>query len=338
MTGISSGGNYISMNLSSINLNLLVILNALLTERSVTKAAKKIHLSQSRTSNALNQLRELFDDELLERKHFNKMDLTPKARKIQSSLDQIILDIKGLFVDNTQFYPEEARLNLNIAMCDYASALIFPLLIDALRESAPNITVSMFRINSWDEYYGGDYKNYDLAIGLGPDGAENKNVEPEILSEDSVVYVADTRHPVFLKPQLTEESLKDYPHLLIEFNRDIGALNEFDGKELNSQTCRSIYWLNEVDSDHSEIGLDGPGTTKVSIQHMMIAMKKLVDSDWICITPKKLIENILGFYNLAVRPLPYDVPVLKLLQYSRAADRNSSLHCWLREIVRNLTI
>ena len=83
------------MNLSKINLNLLVALDALLTERHVTRAAQKVFITQSAMSVALAQLRELLGDELLVRRH-KEMVPTPRALVLQPEVSRLLCDIKNV--------------------------------------------------------------------------------------------------------------------------------------------------------------------------------------------------------------------------------------------------
>src|SRR5712671_6214856 len=86
-----------SMNLASLDLNLLVALDALVSEAHVGRAAKRIGLSQPAASHALRRLRELLDDPLLVRVGA-RMQLTPRARELRAPLAQALDQLRGLFV------------------------------------------------------------------------------------------------------------------------------------------------------------------------------------------------------------------------------------------------
>src|SRR5882757_1350303 len=95
-------------SLSSIDLNLLVVLRALLRERHVTRAASQVGLSQSATSHALSRLRELCDDPLLVR-HKRGFELTPRAQRLLPSLERGLLDLQHVVSAESAFDPRTAR-------------------------------------------------------------------------------------------------------------------------------------------------------------------------------------------------------------------------------------
>ena len=83
------------IDIKKIDLNLLIILKVLLDEHNVTKASQKLNLSQSATSHALNRLRKMFNDPLLERSP-SGMRPTARALALRESLEHILIDIKQL--------------------------------------------------------------------------------------------------------------------------------------------------------------------------------------------------------------------------------------------------
>src|SRR3954470_19477030 len=94
--------------LSAIDLNLLVILRALLRERHVTRAARQVGLSQSATSHALSRLRELCGDPLLVR-HGRSLELTPRATQLLPGLERGLSELLGVVTSEPPFDPQRAR-------------------------------------------------------------------------------------------------------------------------------------------------------------------------------------------------------------------------------------
>ena len=130
------------IDIKGIDLNLLNILKVLLDEVSVTKASEKLSLSQSATSHALQRLRKMFNDPLLERSA-KGMRPTPRAIALRASLKNILLNIEQL-VAETIFVPALAEGTIHIASSDYGTTVILPSVIKQLSLSSPSINVEIY--------------------------------------------------------------------------------------------------------------------------------------------------------------------------------------------------
>lgn len=195
------------MNLHRINLNLLVALDALLDEKNVTRAAKKLFLSQSALSNNLQQLREIFENELLVREQ-NHMVLTGFAKELQPKLHQILKDINGIMKDK-EFDPKTSNKRFKIGMNDYMAALILPPLICMLQDEAPNIQIDVRPISLSDE----EYVGYDLSI-LGIYGPPLPSVmQKKLLFNDTTVCIVSSHHPLAKAKKITPGDYLRYKHI-----------------------------------------------------------------------------------------------------------------------------
>src|SRR5271170_3492449 len=127
------------VNLSSVDLNLLVVLKALLDERHVTHAAEKVGLSQPAMSRALQRLRAMFEDPLLV-KGTGGMTLTARAAELSKPLQSILNEISHIITAPT-LEPKEMRGEVVIATRDYEMAAILPDVIRKVIEHAPGLTI-----------------------------------------------------------------------------------------------------------------------------------------------------------------------------------------------------
>jgi DNA-binding transcriptional LysR family regulator len=127
------------MNLRSIDLNLLVVLQALLAERHVTKAAKRIGLSQPALSNALDRLRVLFDDPILVRRG-NRFVLSRKAERLADPLNAVLAGVEAV-VGLTSQPLAEIRQTVTLTSGDYALAALLPALWQWLQHKAPRLSL-----------------------------------------------------------------------------------------------------------------------------------------------------------------------------------------------------
>lgn len=126
------------MNLSSVDLNLLVVLDALLETRSPTLAAKRVSLSQPATSHALARLRELFEDPLLVRSGRTLVP-TPFATELRPLVRDAMTALDRALAGPIPFDPRTSRRVFTLAAGDYVTAVLVPDLVEHLAEHAPGV-------------------------------------------------------------------------------------------------------------------------------------------------------------------------------------------------------
>jgi DNA-binding transcriptional LysR family regulator len=127
-------------SLASIDFNLVKALDALLQEQSVTRAAKRLSITQPSMSSTLGRLRELFADELLIRTG-RTMRATPLAEALQPRIRRIVADIDDIVVSNVEFDPQHTAHSFRILATDYASLVLVQPLMAALAADAPNVRI-----------------------------------------------------------------------------------------------------------------------------------------------------------------------------------------------------
>jgi DNA-binding transcriptional LysR family regulator len=127
-------------HLSGIDLNLLPLLDALLEERHVTRAAKRVGLSQPAASRGLARLRELCGDPLLVRSPRGLLP-TPRAEALRAPVRQALTVLEQSLVEKVVFDPATASRKIRIVSDDYSELVLFPSLVSRLSSSAPGIDV-----------------------------------------------------------------------------------------------------------------------------------------------------------------------------------------------------
>lgn len=204
------------MNLRSFDLNLLVILDALLDEAHVTRAADRLGLSQPATSAALQRCRHLFRDELLERGR-GTMRLTARAETLRAPLKSLLGSVTDL-IDPPKIPLSEIQKTLRITVADYPALLIAAPLQRALQETAPGIG---FAIKPW---HGAEATHAslvngttDLAISVFPD--ENDEVQREELFVEDYVIAMRREHPAL--PSFDIHRWLAFPHIIVSGRGDI---------------------------------------------------------------------------------------------------------------------
>jgi DNA-binding transcriptional LysR family regulator len=153
-----------AINLGRIDLNLLVHLDALLRERSVTRAATRVGIGQSAMSHNLARLRELFGDELLTR-GTEGMRLTPRALTLLEPVRIMLAQVEALVSREQDFDPATAVRTLRFGLPDSMEILIMPALLARMREVAPGIHLRLFNFDASRLLDQLDADEMDLAIG-----------------------------------------------------------------------------------------------------------------------------------------------------------------------------
>ncbi|WP_178076461.1 MULTISPECIES: LysR family transcriptional regulator [unclassified Pseudomonas] len=198
-------------DLRRIDLNLLVILDALLGEQHVTRAAERLHLSQPAVSHALARLRDFLGDPLLVRAGSGLVP-TARALELAAPLAEILAQVQSLLAPNT-FDPASARRTFRLAMSDYGAAIILPGLIRTLRAEAPGIDLQISHASREGMVEGLLNGDIDLAAGVLPELPGELRSTP--LFEERYVCLLD-RHSLPADGQLDLPTYLSRPHVLLE--------------------------------------------------------------------------------------------------------------------------
>ncbi|MHC5233847.1 LysR family transcriptional regulator [Brucella sp. LJL56] len=203
------------MNLRRLDLNLLVILDALLDEAHVSRAADQLNLTQPAVSNALQRCRALFNDQLLERGQ-GTMRRTPKAEALRAPLKTILAGVVDL-VDPPEVPLASLRQTIRICMADYPAIFVIRPLLKALGLAAPGIDII---VQPWqgpvvarDALVTGES---DLALSVFPDA--DGELQRRLLLEENYVIAMRRDHPAAKAFSL--KSWLDHPHILVSGRGD----------------------------------------------------------------------------------------------------------------------
>ncbi|MGD9511891.1 MAG: LysR family transcriptional regulator [Geminicoccaceae bacterium] len=213
------------INLGRIDLNLLVALDALLTERSVTRAAARVGLGQSAMSHNLARLRTLFGDELLTRGP-DGMRPTPRAMVLVDPVRVALAQIQALVARDEGFDPRTAERQFRIGLPDGIEVLLGPTLLAHLCAEAPKLRVRLYstdRLRLLDEL---DEDHIDLGVGIGAFPEGKAHHKRRRLMTDPYLCMFNAER-VGLTPPI---SLQDYvrlPHVLTSLRQgERGVVDE----------------------------------------------------------------------------------------------------------------
>jgi len=190
------------MNLNSLDLNLLVALDALLRDASVSRAAIRIGLSQPAASHALQRLRDLIGDPLLVR-NGARMELTPRAQALRAPLAQALEQVRSLFVPE-DFDAARSERQFRLMMADLVVELLMAPLMAKVTRVAPNVTIEVVPWRGSAIFSAEFARTIDLvsSIGNGFSGFHR-----QLLYTDSDALAVRRGHPVGAKLRKREAFL-----------------------------------------------------------------------------------------------------------------------------------
>jgi len=179
------------MNLNSLDLNLLVALDALLKEASVSRAAMRIGLSQPAASHALQRLRDVIGDPLLVRTGA-RMELTPRAQALRGPLAQTLDQVRGLFTPD-EFHASRSERHFRLMMPDLAVELLMPPLMEKVTKQAPGVTIDVVPWRGSAIFSAEFARTIDLIISIGD---AFKGFHRQRLYIDSDALAVRRDHPI----------------------------------------------------------------------------------------------------------------------------------------------
>jgi LysR family transcriptional regulator, nod-box dependent transcriptional activator len=302
-----------AMHLGGLDLNLLVALDALLCEKSVTRAAERVYISQPGMSAALQKLREHFSDQLLERVG-RKLELTPRGRELAGRVTDILLSIKSLDESLEQFDHRTAHRVFRVSASTYCSDLLAVPVIEHLTESAPNISCQFDDLTSETVSRVIDGR-LDFAITISLrllDTAatqERSLSETPLFTDHMVLVVADGNAAV--GDSITFDELCKMPYAETRFSNDILGIGERVWQQL-PQSPRVRAWL----------------------PNFHLTLDALSRSNLIAMLPARLVAAKRSSFRVRTLPVPFDVPKLEETIFWHPRNQSDSGHLWFRDLLK----
>lgn len=291
------------MNLRSIDLNLLVVLEALIEERGVRRAGERIGLSQSATSHALDRLRKLLGDEILVRTTTG-MEPTARALSLAGPLRIALQSIQTALTPE-RFIPEEAQGEIQIAVETHETIIILPRLVDEMRTEAPLLSLTVRPGSVDDILVGIDQGRTDIGIGFFR-GLPDRFMTCRLLG-DSHVCVMRADHPLAIAP-LTLESYLQAPHLLVSMS---GASDDLVDSALADRNLRR--------------------SIAMRLPHGLAAVIALTRSDMVTTVTRGAARVFAQSGRLVAMELPFAVPRVEFRLIWNRRLQQSPQHRWLRQ-------
>lgn len=199
------------VDLTQVNLNLLVYLDALLTERSVTKAARRLGITQSAMSHNLRQLRDIFGDPLLVRGK-GGMQPTPRAEELSIPLRSGLQSLRRTLAGETSFDPSESTRRFVVAAGDAVAMLMLPRLLERMRETGPNIDLDIVPFDG--RRYATQLETGEVDVAVSAFFPDAPAIRMRKLRPESFVCVVRDGHPC-VGESLDLATWAKLPHVLV---------------------------------------------------------------------------------------------------------------------------
>ena len=295
-------------DLRDLDLNLLVVLDALLAERHVTRAAARIGRSQPACSHALARLRRLLDDPLLVRGRGGAMVPTARALALAPALRQALGAIAVALRGDAAFDPATARRSFRIATGDYAELVLLPALAARLGRDAPGIDLWIAPAAASREELVSDLAEGRVDLVLAPPRRDwPGGIYDRRLFDEHFRCVVRRGHPI-AKQRLTLARYCALGHLLVAPRATAGSF---------------------VDDALAAIGRQR--RVVVAVPHFLVAPHVLVETDLIATLAARIVGHFRGPLGLAELAPPLDLPGFTISMTWHERAHHDPGQRWLRD-------
>jgi len=218
------------LDLTRFDLNLLVVMDALLMERHVGRAAERLHLSQSATSHALSRLREALDDPVFVR-HPKGIEPTPLALSLVQPIADILEGVRRIAAPRGPFDPSRLQREFVVGTTDYGMLTVLAPALAIISAQAPKCTISTETIDQASAVRGLGAGEIDLVIGSGTFARVPQRIDAVELFDERFVGIARVGHPCLKtrgrKHVVRLDAFLETPHVLVSPKGDTrGAVDE----------------------------------------------------------------------------------------------------------------
>ncbi|HJV87727.1 MAG TPA: LysR family transcriptional regulator [Noviherbaspirillum sp.] len=308
------------MSFLTLDLNLLRVFDAVMTEQNLTRAANRLAMTQPAVSNALRRLRDALGDELLIRTAHG-VKPTPRAESLWPAVRRALAALEEAISPDEHFDISTAQNTFRMAMADATAALWLPSLVRSIEREAPGLTIRMVPLTTREPrplLLRGDI---DLAVGFFPGvvaqltggQASVSPIRHEQLYSGRYVCVMRKHHPL-AKKELTIDDYCGSNHLLVSFSGRAHGL---------------------VDEALAKIGRER--RILLTVNQFFTAGRVVATSDLITVLPRHLIASTGITGALVTKELPFSLPNVHVDMLWHERDTRNPAHKWLRDHLSGTT-
>lgn len=299
-----------AMHIRDLDLNLLIVFDALLRERSVTRAAAEVGLSQGAMSHALNRLRTFFEDPLFVKRR-SGMEPTEKAVLLGATVGEVMTALRERVVSQASFDPETARRTFVICMTDMGELVFLPPLVRRLRKVAPHCTLRSVQVPL--EHIEATLATGEADLALGSVRAAPDGLYQQQLFLHTFVTMVSV-HNKAINKTISRTQFEHMPHIVVSLAGRASAAYDSAFEEYGIK--RNIF---------------------LTTPHFLVA-PHLIDAqrDLISTVPLELgnVFSRLGTVKLVPPPVP--LPPFALRQHWHPRLHDDPANIWLRKLIKQM--
>lgn len=290
------------MRLDNFDLNLLVAFDVLMQEQSVTKAARRLNVTQSAMSASLKRLRESFQDDILAQ-HGKRLIPTPFASTLQPEISQKIFELRALIARQGRFEPEKSERHFRIAASDYVTTVLLAPLVNVLVSEAPGIAFTFELPGPASQV---SLANGELDLMLTPEAFVHPDHPCELVFEEAHVTVGWTENPLVDKP-LSQEDFTNAGHVAVSVGRHFTYAEE---------------WFRSQGIERRIV---------VRAPSFIQAPYIIPETMLLCVMHERLARLMAGRLPLRILEMPFSIPPMReMMQFHATREADPGLS-WLRE-------
>ena len=304
-------------NFRTLDLNLLRVFDEVMAERSLTKAARNLALTQPAVSNAMRRLRETLGDDLV-RRSGQGLEPTPRANALWPAVREALRQLQETLVPNP-FDPATSTATFVLAMADATASELIPSLLNLVDRDAPGVSLRIVPLSTRDPRRLLDAESADIAIGHFPAALADLTANAQAggavsfahqrLFEGEYVCVMRKNHPLAKKP-LTIARYCEARHMLVSFSgRHVGFVDE------------------------ALASLGRKRRVVITVNQFFTAGRVVSQSDLLTVLPRYFVRVADAGHSLVVKDLPFNMPAVHVDALWHQRLQQSSAHRWLREAI-----
>ncbi|WP_236173192.1 LysR family transcriptional regulator [Pseudomonas pseudonitroreducens] len=296
------------MRFQHLDLNLLVALDVLLEEQNITRAAERLHMTQSATSGVLGRLRKYFEDDLLVQVG-RTMQPTPYALELAKPVREVLLTIRSSITAKPVFDPASSKRHFRLIASDYLISVLFSQVIQRIHQEAPGIT---FEMHPPGEQAVEMTLRGEVDLMFVPERYVIEGHPSQLLFEEEHVCVV-WKGNTSVGDTLTLEQYMGMGHISVAFGRS---------RQLSIEDWFMSQYgfkrrLEVITNDFNTLPQLLVGTHRIATMH------------------RRLAELYARYLPLRIIPPPVKIPVMReIMQWHRSMD-GDPMHRWLREKVHD---
>jgi DNA-binding transcriptional LysR family regulator len=303
---------HIVNSIASLDLNLLVVFDAILKERNITLAAQRVGLSQPAMSSALGRLRRVFNDPLFVRTG-SGMQPTPYAQLLASPIQRACDLVSTALQIGGDFDPATSTRTFGFYMTDIGEAVFLPRLLVALRHSAPGVRVKVARMPERGVGEAMAEGEVDFAIGLFP--ALKAGFFQQRLYRDEFVCVVRADHPVAQGP-LGPAQFAAMRHVVVS--------TAGTGHEATIERAFARAKLRR--------------RVDLTIPHFMALPMIVTQTDVIATIPRRLAQAFAAYPNIKLIDPPLKIPSFEIKQHWHERYHHAMANKWMRSLLAGVLL